>query len=215
MALGETWRLLEFLRESGDGLSELTEVLHGANLAHRPANGGRAMNLLPESRLPRQADRPREETIQRVHSLARPDEVVEESRGRDLSLAESHGGEEVLPPEVHDERMARVDAWRVPLHGVALHRILALQTFLPLVRLRDNPIADLRQRRRVRMPHPGARERLARLEVDGQARRHVFRPLALRVPEVERDVRLVRALVRREPDVPVYPGQGASERAGV
>src|SRR5438093_3392196 len=50
MALGETWRLLEFLRESGDGLSELTEVLHGANLAHRPANGGRAMNLLPESR---------------------------------------------------------------------------------------------------------------------------------------------------------------------
>src|SRR5437867_4644651 len=215
MALGETWRLLEFLRESGDGLSELTEVLHGANLAHRPANGGRAMNLLPESRLPRQADRPREETIQRVHCLARPDEVVEESRRSDLSLAESHGGEEVLPPEVHDERMVRVDSRRVPFHGVALYGVLAADHLPPFVRLRDDPVTNLRQRRCVRVPHPGARERFAGLEVDVEARGHVLRPLALGVPEVDRDVRLVRALVRREADVAVDPGEGAAERTGV
>src|SRR3989441_1690947 len=47
MALGEARSLLEFLRESGDGRSELTEVLLGAGLAHRPANEGGAMNLLP------------------------------------------------------------------------------------------------------------------------------------------------------------------------
>src|SRR5712691_6685132 len=50
VALGEPRSLLEFLRESGDGHSELAEVLHGAGLAHRPANGGGAMNLLTESR---------------------------------------------------------------------------------------------------------------------------------------------------------------------
>src|SRR2546425_4671232 len=50
MALGEARCLLEFLRESGDGLSELAEVLHGAGLAHRPANESGPMNLLPARR---------------------------------------------------------------------------------------------------------------------------------------------------------------------
>src|SRR2546422_6780871 len=57
--------------------------------------------------------------------------------------------------------------------------------------------------------------RLARVHVKIVAGRHLLRPGRLRVPEMDSDLRLVRALVRREPDVPIDAGERPAERLGI
>src|SRR3989440_4001224 len=53
------------------------------------------------------------------------------------------------------------------------------------------------------------------LQVEKVAWRHALRRSCLVVPEVDPDMGLVWALVRREPNIPVNPGDGSTERAGV
>src|SRR5438128_282337 len=164
--------------------------------------------------LPGEADRSRQEAVQWVHRLARLDEGVAELRARDLVVAEASTRDEVLSPQVLDQRMIRVVAGRRPLERVALDGDAASEDLLPRVRLFDNPIADLLQGRRVGMPDAGVGHRLAGGHVEIVAGRHLLRPRCLRVPEVDSDLRLVRALVRRESDVAVDARQGSAERLG-
>src|SRR5437867_12149478 len=89
--------------------------------------------------LPGEADRSCEEAVQRVHRLARLDEGVEELRARDLVVAEASTRDEVLPPQVLDQRMIRVIAGRRPLERVALDRDAAPEDLLPCVRFIDDP----------------------------------------------------------------------------
>src|SRR2546422_531605 len=97
--------------------------------------------------LPGEADRSRQEAVQRVHRLARLDEGVEELWARDLVVAEASARDEVLSPQVLDQRMIRVVAGRRPLERVAFDRDAASDDLLPRVRLVDDPIADLSQTR--------------------------------------------------------------------
>src|SRR5438093_9001705 len=154
----------------------------------------------------READRSRQEAVQRVHRLARLDERAEELRARDLVVAKAPARDEVLPSQVLDERMIRVVAGRRPLERIALDGDPAPDDLLPRVRFIDNPIADLLQYRRVGMPDARMGHRLARVHVEIVTGRHLLRPGRLRVPEMDPDLGLVRALVRREADVPVDAG---------
>src|SRR3989442_9655407 len=110
----------------------------------------RATRRVPD--LPGEADRSREEAVQRVHRLAHLDERVEELRARDLVVTEAPTGDEVLPSQVLDERMIRVVAGRGSLEGVSLDGDPTSDDFLPRVRFIDDPIADPLHRRRVGMP---------------------------------------------------------------
>src|SRR3989442_6606816 len=65
------------------------------------------------------------------------------------------------------------------------------------------------------MPDARMGHRLARVHVEIVAGRHLLRPGRLRVPEVDPDLRLVRALVRRESDIPVDARQRSAERLGL
>src|SRR3989449_11742453 len=116
----------------------------------RGARPPRATPRVPD--LPGEADRSRQEAVQRVHRLARLDEQAEELRARDLVVAKAPARDEVLPSQVLDERMIRVVAGRRPLERVALDRDPAPDDLLPGVRFIDNPIAGLLQYRRVGMP---------------------------------------------------------------
>src|SRR2546422_749014 len=151
-------------------------------------------------------DRAREEAVQRVRRVAYLEERVEELRDRVLVVTEVQGGDEVQPGQVLDERMLRVVAGRRPLERVALDGDPAPDDLPPRVRFIDNPIADLLQYRRVGMPDARMGHRLARVHVEIVTGRHLLRPGRLRVPEVDPDLGLVRALVRREADVPVDAG---------
>src|SRR5207245_9490875 len=111
--------------------------------------------------LPGEAYRSRQEAVQRVHRLARLDEGVEELRARDLVVAEASTRDEVLSPQVLDQRMIRVVAGRRPLERVALDGDAASEDLLPRVRLFDNPIADLLQGRRAGVPAAGGGHRPA------------------------------------------------------
>src|SRR5207244_9061862 len=93
--------------------------------------------------LPGEADRSRQEAVQRVHRLARLDERVEELRARDLVVAKAPARDEVLPSQVLDERMIRVVAGRRPLERIALDGDPAPDDLLPPVRFTDHPIAAL------------------------------------------------------------------------
>src|SRR2546427_13054592 len=146
--------------------------------------------------LPGEADRSRQEAVQRVHRLARLDERAEELRARDLVVAKTPARDEVLPSQVLDERMIRVVAARRPPERVALDCDPAPDDLLPRVRFIDNPIADLLQYRRVGMPDARMGHRLARVHVEIVTGRHLLRPGRLRVPEVDPDLRFVGALVR-------------------
>src|SRR2546422_8461118 len=172
----------------------------------------RAMPRVPD--LPGEADRSRQEAVQRVHRPARLDERAEELRARDLVVAKAPARDEVLPSQVLDERMIRVVAGRRPLERVALDGDPAPDDLPPRVRFIDNPIADLLQYRRVGMPDARMGHRLARLHVEIVTGRHLLRPGRLRVPEMDPDLGLVRALVRREADVPVDGGERTAERFG-
>src|SRR3989475_7833903 len=165
--------------------------------------------------LPGKADRSREEAVQRVHGRARLDERVEELRARDLVVAEAPARDEVLPPQVLDERMVRIVAGRGSLQRISLDGDPASDDLLPCVRFIDDPIANLLQRRGVGMPDPRMGHGLARVHVEVVAGRHLLRPARLRVPEMDSDLRLVRALVRREPDVPIDAREGPAERLGI
>src|SRR2546428_7252986 len=169
----------------------------------------RATRRVPD--LPGEADRSRQEAVQRVHRLARLDEGVEELRARDLVVAEASTRDEVLSPQVLDQRMIRVVAGRRSLERIALDGDPAPDDLLPRIRFIDDPIADLLQYRRVGMPDAGVGHRLPRRHVEIVARRHLLRPGCLRVPEVDPDLRFVRALVRRESDVAVDAGKGSAE----
>src|SRR3989475_10290298 len=111
--------------------------------------------------------------------------------------------------------MIRVVAGRRSLERIALDGDPAPDDLLPRIRFIDDPIADLLQYRRVGMPDAGVGHRLPRRHVEIVARRHLLRPGCLRVPEVDPDLRFVRALVRRESDIPVDAGQGSAERLRV
>src|SRR2546426_7250472 len=67
----------------------------------------RATPRVPD--LPGEADRSSEEAVQRVHRLAHLEERVEELRARNLVVAKAPTGDEVLAPQVLDERMIRID----------------------------------------------------------------------------------------------------------
>src|SRR6266849_10946629 len=165
--------------------------------------------------LPREADRAREEAVQRFHRLAHLDERVEELRARDLVVAEAPARDEVLPSEILDEWMIRIVAGRWPLERIAFDRHAASEDLLPRVRLIDDPIADPLQDGRVRMPDAGVGHRFTRGHVEIVAGRHLLRTGRLRVPEMDPDLRLVRTLVRRESDVAVDAGQRSAERLRV
>src|SRR3989454_10057513 len=64
------------------------------------------------------------------------------------------------------------------------------------------------------MPDAGGGHRLAGGHVEIVAGRHFLRPRCLRSPEAASDLRLVRALVRREPDAEADAGPGSAERPG-
>src|SRR5438128_380411 len=172
----------------------------------------RATPRVPD--LPGEADRSSEEAVQRVHRPAHLEERVEELRARDLVVMEAPSGGEVLPPQVLDERMIRIVAGRGSLQRVSLDGDPASDDLLPRVRFVDDPIANLLQRRGVGMPDPRMGHRLARVHVKIVAGRHLLRPGRLRVPEMDSDLRLVRALVRREPDVPIDAGERPAEGFG-
>src|SRR6059036_4295439 len=89
--------------------------------------------------LPGEADRSRQEAVQRVHRPARLDERVEELRARDLVVAKAPARDEVLPPQVLDERMIRIVAGRRPLERIAFDGDPASDDFLPRVRFVDDP----------------------------------------------------------------------------
>src|SRR2546427_6625938 len=173
----------------------------------------RATPRVPD--LPGEADRSSEEAVQRVHRLAHLEERVEELRARDLVVAKAPTGDEVLAPQVMDERMIRIVAGRGSLQRVSLDGDPASDDLLPCVRFIDDPIANLLQRRGVGMPDPRMGHGLARVHVEVVAGRHLLRPARLRVPEMDSDLRLVRALVRREPDVPIDAREGPAERLGI
>src|SRR5437879_1862441 len=99
--------------------------------------------------LPGEADRSRQEAVQRVHRLARLDEGVAELRARDLVVAEAPTRDEVLSPQVLDQRMIRVVAGRGPLERIALDGDPAPDDLLPRIRFIDDPIADLLDRKSV------------------------------------------------------------------
>src|SRR5881296_987508 len=172
----------------------------------------RATPRVPD--LPGEADRSSEEAVQRVHRLAHLEERVEELRARNLVVAKAPTGDEVLAPQVLDERMMRIVAGRGSLQRVSLDGDPASDDLLPRVRFVDDPIANLLQRRGVGMPDPRMGHRLARVRVKIVAGRHLLRPGRLRVPEMDSDLRLVRALVRREPDVPIDAGERPAEGFG-
>src|SRR6266702_206696 len=179
----------------------------------------RQRDARPESQrnaeLPGEAHRSGEEPIQRIHRRARFDERLEELLVGDLRIAERARPDEVLPAEVLDERMVRVDAGRWPLEGFAFESHLAPEDFLPPIRFIEHATADLREDRRIGMPDAGVRGALAWTQMEEKPGRHVLRSHRLRVPEMDPDVGLVRALVRREADVPIDPGKGSAERPRV
>src|SRR5437867_12531670 len=102
--------------------------------------------------LPGEADRSRQEAVQRVHRPARLDERAEELRARDLVVAKAPARDEVLPSQVLNERMIRIAAGRRPLQRVALDGDPAPDDLPPRFRFIDNPIANLLHYRRVGMP---------------------------------------------------------------
>src|SRR5205807_8227225 len=65
------------------------------------------------------------------------------------------------------------------------------------------------------MPNARMDAALPGFQVKKVAWRHMLRRSCLVVPEVDPDVGLIRALVRREPNVPVDSRDGSTERAGV
>src|SRR5438309_3985183 len=65
------------------------------------------------------------------------------------------------------------------------------------------------------MPNARMDAALPGFQVKKVAWRHMLRRSCLVVPEVDPDMGLVRALVRREPNIPVNPGDGSAERPGV
>src|SRR5947209_2728309 len=104
---------------------------------HAPSDATRCSRALPG-----EANRSRQEAVQRVHRLARLNEGVEELRARDLVVAEAPARDEVLPPQVLDERMIRIVAGRRPLERIAFDGDPASDDFLPRVRFVDDPIPD-------------------------------------------------------------------------
>src|SRR5205807_1962112 len=111
--------------------------------------------------------------------------------------------------------MVRIEAgWR-PFQGLALEFDLRSKDGLPSIGLVDDSIPDLFEDSRLRMPNARMDAAFPGLQVEKVARRHMLRRSCLVVPEVDPDMGLVRALVRREPNVPVNPRDGSTERAGV
>src|SRR6266511_3006240 len=147
----------------------------------------RQRDATPESQrnaeLPGEAHRSGEEPIQRLHGRARFDERLEELLVGDLRIAERARPDEILPAEVLDERMVRVDAGRRPLEGFALEPHLAPEDFLPLIRFVEDATADLREDRRIGMPDAGVCGALTGSQVQEEPGRHVLRSYGLRVPE--------------------------------
>src|SRR5687767_15454243 len=78
--------------------------------------------------------------------------LVEEAGRGDFSLSESRGDREALALEVLDERMVRAVARRRALEllafGLLPHRLDGIHRPSPLVRARDQRVADPLERRR-------------------------------------------------------------------
>src|SRR5438128_12039959 len=89
--------------------------------------------------LPGEADRSRQEAVQRAHRLARLDEGVAELRARDPAVAEASTRDEVLSPQVLAQRTIRVVAGRRALERGALDGRGAAEALLPSILPRDNP----------------------------------------------------------------------------
>src|SRR5438034_8011852 len=149
------------------------------------------------------------------HRLACLHEILQETRARDLRVAEATRCDEVLSTEVLDVGMVRIEAgWR-PFQGLALEFDLRSKDGLPSIGLVDDSIPDFLEDPRLRMPDAGMDAALPGLQVEKVAWCHMLRRSCLVVPEVDPDMGLVRALVRREPNIPVNPGDGSAERPGV
>src|SRR2546426_1109320 len=130
---------------------------------------------------------------------------------RDLGVAEAARRDEVLSTQILDHRMVRVVTRWGPFEGLALELEFRSENFLPRIGFVDDPISDFLEDRRLRMPHSGMDAALAGLEVEEVTRRHVLRRFRLVVPEMDPDVGLVRALVRREPNISINPGDRSAE----
>src|SRR5438046_3377390 len=110
--------------------------------------------------------------------------------------------------------MVRIEAgWR-PFQGLALEFDLRSKDGLPSIGLVDDSIPDLFEDPRLRMPDAGMDAALPGLQVEKVAWCHMLRRSCLVVPEVDPDMGLVRALVRRETNIPVNQGNGYDERPG-
>src|SRR5437588_10029391 len=111
--------------------------------------------------------------------------------------------------------MVRIVTGRRPFQGLALELDLRSKDGLPRIGLVDDSIPDFLEDPRLRMPNARMDAALPGLQVEKVAWRHMLRRPCLVVPEVDPEMGLVRALVRREPNVPVNPRDGSTERAGV
>src|SRR5438093_10932254 len=101
----------------------------------------RATPRVPD--LPGEADRSSEEAVQRVHRLAHLEERVEELRARNLVVAKAPTGDEVLAPQVLDERMIRIVAGRGSLQRVSFAANRARVALLPPSRFAAMPSRTL------------------------------------------------------------------------
>src|SRR2546421_8105244 len=111
--------------------------------------------------------------------------------------------------------MVRIVTGRGPFQGLAFELDLRSKDGLPRIGLVDDSITDFLEDSRLRMPNARMDVALPGLQVEKVAWRHVLRRPCFVVPEMDPDMGLVRTFVRREPNVPVNPRDGSTERARV
>src|SRR5438034_6851604 len=100
------------------------------------------------------------------HRLACLHEILQETRARDLRVAEATRCDEVLSTEVLDVGMVRIEAgWR-PFQGLALEFDLRSKDGLPSIGLVDDSIPDFLEDPRLRMPDAGMDAALPGLQVE-------------------------------------------------
>src|SRR5438105_3068198 len=157
--------------------------------------------------LPGNAGGGRQELHQGRHLAAGADERLHEVVGQNLLVRDLDSGGEALPLDVLDHRMIGIESARRPLQRI-LRMAQVHARLLPLGGLVDDADADLLEHLALWHPHPAADEALSRLEVEVVAG-SVY-ALAARL-EVRRGVRLVRALVLREPDIAIDPKQRTAD----
>src|SRR5208282_1497475 len=124
---------------------------------------------LPKS--PGQIERLRKKSHEWRGRLARLDESIHEARRAGVLLAQIGDRHEILALQVLDQRVIRVVALRRALQLVAgelagCAEFPAADRALPFFGMRDDRVANLRQRRALRMPQAASGEDLADREME-------------------------------------------------